>query len=98
MSDKPEERIVLESALKATAAESLLATLKSNRGVDLVLDASQVTFLSGVCLQALLSAIETWRADGVSLAIDSPSDQFMLDAATLGASEMLNFRSGEVAQ
>ncbi|MEM8753501.1 MAG: STAS domain-containing protein [Pseudomonadota bacterium] len=98
MTERQEERIELEPALKAPAAEALLATLKDNRGVDLTLDGSKVTFLSGACLQVLLSAMETWRADGVSLAISAPSDELKLDAAILGAADMLNFRSEEVAQ
>lgn len=97
MTDTPEEKIVLDPDLKATAAESLLSQLKSKRGQDLTLDGSGVTFLSGACLQILLSGMETWRSEGATLTIATPSDQLITDAAMLGASDMLNFRMEEVA-
>ncbi|MEM7523391.1 MAG: STAS domain-containing protein [Pseudomonadota bacterium] len=89
MTDTIADRIELEPQLKATEAAALLTTLRDNRGGDLTLDASKVEFLSGACAQVLLAARETWKAEGVSLSFDAPSDAFCMDAATLGAAEML---------
>ena len=61
------------------------------------MDASAVEFLSGACLQTLLSAAESWRADEAAFAIVNPSEALIRDAATLGASALLHIEGEEAA-
>lgn len=89
--------IVLNSSLRTEQAGQLLDSLKAAKGADLRIDASKVEFLGGVCLQSLLAAAETWRADAASFAITDPSEAFIRDAATLGASSLLSLEGEEAA-
>jgi chemotaxis protein CheX len=66
----------LEPILDLGAAERLHAQLTELRGRPLDIDASQVERVGGLCLQVLLSARNTWRADGHPAAIGSPSAAF----------------------
>ncbi|MDB5454224.1 MAG: hypothetical protein JWO33_2802 [Caulobacteraceae bacterium] len=86
----PEEaaRIVLPKAMSLTAAAPLASRLTSLQGAPIVLDASQVERLGGLCLQVLLSASVTWRAAGVPFEIDKPSSAFT-EAWTLFAAPPL---------
>jgi len=66
----------LEPVLDLGAAERLHATLMGLRGQPLDIDASQVERLGGLCLQVLISARDTWRADGHSAVIGQASTAF----------------------
>jgi len=55
--------IALSAVLDLRAAEPLKAQLLAVRGQEATLDASAVERLGGLCLQVLLSALATWRAD-----------------------------------
>ena len=66
----------LEPVLDLGAAERLHATLMGLRGQPLDIDASQVERLGGLCLQVLISARNTWQADGQSAAIGQASTAF----------------------
>lgn len=81
------EAIVLASVLDMNAAEPLKAALLAVRGQVVVLDASNVERLGGLCLQVLLSARKTWAADGVELTIAPQSEAFSEQWAAFGASE-----------
>jgi chemotaxis protein CheX len=67
----------LAEVLDLKAAGGLHGELLPLRGQDVTLDASLVTRLGGQCLQVLLSAIETWKADGRTLSFDQPSPAFI---------------------
>ena len=51
----------------------------------MVLDASAVQRLGGLCLQILLSARKTWAADGVNLSLGSVSQYWTEQWAAYGA-------------
>ncbi len=70
-----EVKLQLEPVLDLGAAERLHAQLMGLRGQSLDIDASQVERLGGLCLQVLISARNTWAADGrrASVTIASPS-------------------------
>jgi chemotaxis protein CheX len=57
-------KVQLEPVLDLGAAERLHAQLSGLRGRPLDIDASQVERLGGLSLQVLLSASNTWQADG----------------------------------
>lgn len=69
-------KLLLEPVLDLGAAERLHARLLELRGQPLDIDASQVERLGGLCLQVLVSARETWRADGHSAVIGQASAAF----------------------
>jgi chemotaxis protein CheX len=79
--------LVLAEVLDLGAAAPLLASLLAIRGRDARLDASEVQRVGGQCLQVLLSAAATWRADGVCLSLDTPSTAFAEQLALLGAAQ-----------
>jgi chemotaxis protein CheX len=85
------EHAVLElpPLLDITAAGPLTAHLLDVRGRDIVLDATHVQRLGGQCVQVLLSAEQTWRADGASFAIEGASERFLADWRLFGAPEDL---------
>jgi chemotaxis protein CheX len=70
------EVLQLGAILDLKAASPLHLQLLTLRGRDLVLDASEVSRLGGLCLQVLLSAVTAWRSDGRTLATTHPSDPF----------------------
>jgi chemotaxis protein CheX len=69
-------KLVLEPVLDLGAAERLHARLSELRGQPLDIDASQVERLGGLCLQVLVSARNTWRADGQPAVIGEVSTAF----------------------
>lgn len=74
--DQPAAKLLLEPVLDLGAAERLHARLTDLRGLPLDIDASQVERLGGLCLQVLISARNTWRADGKSAVISQASTAF----------------------
>jgi len=69
-------KLQLEPVLDLGAAERLHARLMEVRGQPLDIDASQVERLGGLCLQVLVSARETWIADGQTAVIGQSSTAF----------------------
>ena len=69
-------KLLLEPVLDLGAAERLHARLSELRGQPLDIDASQVERLGGLCLQVLISARNTWQADGHSAVIGQASTTF----------------------
>ncbi|WP_026607229.1 STAS domain-containing protein [Methylocapsa acidiphila] len=76
--------IELPEILDLKAAAALAAEFLGHRGEELTVDASRVRRLGGQCLQVLLSAAMTWRADEVLLAFVNPSPDFVEGLARLG--------------
>jgi chemotaxis protein CheX len=68
--------VQLEPVLDLGAAERLHARLMELRGQPLDIDASQVERLGGLCLQVLISARNTWQAEGHSAVIGQASTAF----------------------
>ena len=78
--------IALPAVLDLRAADPLKAQLLAVRGQETALDASAVERLGGLCLQVLLSALATWRADGQSLTFINVTEAFASQWSALGAS------------
>ena len=66
----------LPAVLDLAQAEVLKAALLPMRGQSVVIDASRVERLGGLCLQVLISAQQTWASDGHALKIDDVSREF----------------------
>ena len=79
----------LAASLDLRAAPDLAASLLTRRGGDVLLDGSAVRHLGGQCLQVLLSAQQTWAADGRTFRLLSASQDLRAGAALLGATELL---------
>ena len=78
--------VVLAPVLDLRAAEPLQVELLAARGQALTLDGSAVERLGGLCLQVLLSAIRTWRADGQALTFVNASEAMTTQWNAFGAS------------
>lgn len=76
----------LAQILDLKAAAPLAESLLQMRGSDLTIDASDVEQMGGQCLQVLLSAQATWRADETALHITNPSAEFVENLRLLGMS------------
>jgi anti-anti-sigma regulatory factor len=72
----------LKPSLDLTAMDELLRDLKKARNTAVVVEAGEVTRVSTIALQALLSAWVTWRSDGHDFHVASASTS-LLDAANL---------------
>jgi chemotaxis protein CheX len=77
-------RIELPEMLDLRAATPLASQLLTQRGEEVILDASAVQRLGGQCLQILLSARATWELDGTQLRIVDPSPGFVEGLELLG--------------
>ncbi|WP_207801782.1 STAS domain-containing protein [Phenylobacterium hankyongense] len=81
----PAAMVRLGEVLDLNAATPLATELLALRGRDLEVDASAVQRLGAQCLQVLLSARDTWDADGAGFAVVGPSPEFSAVLALLGA-------------
>ena len=75
----------LPATLDCKEAPLLLSRLRALRGQAVKLDASRVNRLSGLCLQVLLSARNTWTSDKVPIVIEDASAFFSKGWALYGA-------------
>lgn len=91
---EPSDILHLPARLDLAAAAPLWADLTAKAGRPLVLDASAVQRLGGLCLQVLLSAQASWRDAGLVLTVAQPSDAFIAAYADYGA-ELLPSPAGE---
>lgn len=78
--------LLLPEILDLKAAAPLVSEFLSHRGQPLDVDASRVERLGAQCLQVLLSAVATWRADEVPFSIRNPSSNFKDGLELLGIS------------
>lgn len=76
--------LALPSILDLKAASPLASEFLARRGEELSVDASQVQRLGGQCLQVLLSAVMTWRADELPFAVVNASPDFIEGLRRLG--------------
>ncbi|MFC2953147.1 STAS domain-containing protein [Marinicaulis aureus] len=79
------ETIVLDERLDLTAASALCAALIEQRGKPLTIDAEKVEHLGSQCLQVLISAALTWRADNAELSYSGRSSAFTQSLENFGA-------------
>jgi chemotaxis protein CheX len=76
--------VTLPAELDIKAAAPLANGLIARRGNSIVIDGSQVERVGAQCLQVLLSAAATWRADGVELDLVEMSSPLSDALATAG--------------
>jgi chemotaxis protein CheX len=88
--------IELPEILDMPAAAQLAETFAKRLGEPLALDASRVTRLGASCLQVLLAAARTWKAEGDALSLQNPSARFVEDLNLLGL-EPATFLNGVIA-
>jgi anti-anti-sigma regulatory factor len=72
----------LKPSLDLTAIDELLKDLRKARNTAVVLEAGEVSRVSTIALQALLSAWVTWKSDGHDFHVASASST-LLDAANI---------------
>ncbi|HXW72753.1 MAG TPA: STAS domain-containing protein [Methylocella sp.] len=77
----------LPDILDLKAATPLTVQFLSARGVPLDVDGSRVERIGGQCLQVLLSAVKTWRADGNKFRLIKLSKEFRDGLLRLGVCE-----------
>lgn len=80
------ETLVLPAKLDLPAAPDLLESLRTLRGKDVGIDASEVAHLGTNCLQVLISAARSWSSDGKSLTFAPMSEAFTRDLGQFGLS------------
>lgn len=83
-----ERTLQLPEVMDLNAATPLAGELLTFRGSDLLVDASQVKRLGGQGIQLLLSALSTWRDDGLKLRVLDPSQAFKDVIQLLGIDEL----------
>jgi chemotaxis protein CheX len=74
----------LPAVLDLKAAAPLASAFLERQGAEIAVDASRVERLGGQCLQVLLSAAFTWKADTLRFGIVEPSAAFLDALALLG--------------
>ena len=84
MSAAPSSVIELPENLDMPIAAQLVETFSKLGGRPLAVDASRVQRLGASCLQVLLAAARTWKADGHALSLINPSPRFLEDLNLLG--------------
>ncbi len=75
----------LPSILDLVAAPTLHEAFINRRGEALAVDAGGVQRLGAQCLQVLLAARAAWVADGHTLQLENPSEEFFTTLELLGA-------------
>jgi chemotaxis protein CheX len=81
--------LTLPRVLDLSAASRVKAAILERRGEPVVLDASEVERLGGLCVQVLLAARAEWRMKGHELRIERASDAFVEAAQLMAAHERL---------
>ncbi len=89
--------IELPPILDLNAATMLAVEFLARRGEAVGVDASRVERIGGQCLQVLLSAVKTWKADAVPLAFAGASSGFTEGVRRLGVAPA-EFTEEELAQ
>ena len=77
--------LTLPEVMDLKAATPLAQRLVDFQGRPLMLDASRVEHLGGLCFQVLLSARLSWAVDRVPLSIKDPSTTFSEALELFGA-------------
>jgi chemotaxis protein CheX len=86
MTDAPKIMVLtLPEVMDLKAATPLAQRLIDFQGRPLMLDASRVKHLGGLCLQVLLSARLSWSVDRLALSIKDPSTAFSEALELFGA-------------
>jgi chemotaxis protein CheX len=81
--------INLPAVLDLKAAGPLKTQIETHMGSPLDIDVSGVERMGGLCLQVLLAAAETWRAQDLPFRLINPGDSARNDVRLLGAGHLL---------
>jgi chemotaxis protein CheX len=77
-------QLQLVEILDLTAAPPLAQSFLAQRGGELSVDASRVRRVGAQCLQVLVAAAATWKADGAHLRVINPTEEFLEGCRLLG--------------
>jgi chemotaxis protein CheX len=84
MAGQDVRRMALPESLGPAEAAELADQFRALRGAPLDIEAHGVKRLSALCVQVLLSAAASWRADGVALGFLEPSPECEESLRVLG--------------
>lgn len=68
--------VVLEETLDLNAASELARHLAGLRGAPVTIDPSHVGRVGAQCIQVLIAAAKSWKADGIYFAVTPGSEPF----------------------
>jgi chemotaxis protein CheX len=88
--------IELPENLDMPVAAPLAEAFGKVAGEPVEIDASRVNRLGASCLQVMLAAARTWKAEGAELTLKNPSPRFLEDLGLLGL-EAGTFLNGVIA-
>lgn len=74
----------LPETMDVARARAVANDLSQHRGEDLKMDASDVTKMSALAVEVLLSGAKQWQADGKTFAIAPSSEAFLTTLNDLG--------------
>ncbi|MDF1608831.1 STAS domain-containing protein [Hoeflea sp. YIM 152468] len=77
----------LPEVLDLNAASRLHEQVLALKGEDIDIDASDVSRVGAQCMQVLLSAAMTWRAEDQNFKVEKASDAFVKTLNLLGISD-----------
>ncbi len=95
--DAPTTTLRLPETLDFAAAATLAETLLEHRSAPAVIDAGAVRQLGAQCLQVLLSAAQTWKADLVALTMVDLSPELIDQLRIFGVDPAI-LVGGELSQ
>lgn len=75
----------LPAVLDSAQAGSLARDLGALRGSPLAIDAGSVRQIGALCVQVLVSARNSWAADGLAFSVSAASDRVLEQWALCGA-------------
>lgn len=78
--------LTLPEALDSSWAGNLKDMLLAHRGTPIVVDAGQVRRTGMQAVQILISAAQTWKADGQNYVVTNPTQEFLDTIALAGLS------------
>lgn len=67
--------LTLPPTLTSRYASALIGEFQALRGQSIAVDASSVQQVGSLCLQVLISARNTWKADGQAFRVTAASDE-----------------------
>ena len=82
--------VILDETLDLNAASELARTFAGLRGAPVTIDPSHVGRMGAQCVQVLIAASKTWRADGIYFAVTPGSEPFNEGMDLLGLSSFFS--------
>lgn len=76
--------VPLAAKLDTAASAELRASLQAVKDGNVILDASAVEMIGGMCLEILMTAGVIWKSAGHEITLQNPSQQMTEDLARFG--------------